>query len=394
MSAPISPMDWNTDMNFDTSDMERPILPQSPSTPYDEGLSEHTTTPTYWGDDSSTTMYGDDWGSPAPSTPYDEGFPEPTTTPTYWRGDSSTTVYSNWGSPSPSPNPATHGSDSAVDSEDEWLAQLQEFLSKDAPIRSAQQSAGPKKKITPKKPSPLQLSEDQQSLKDLRDVEYSPRHSWTEDEKHLLRIMYCFYHDAGDKKIAEIFNHMMGLELTVNKIKSMNGSIGGLPDSCCAGSNNHAIIRSIIEVNLRGDSPDSLSGFAIDTSDEDEMEVDVSEENSSEPESPRSDTSWSSASTDEPASPRSDSSGECRQPSNLAFRVWDENSQTIFRDSGFVSAVHGMWNGPLLPPPNLDTIDGWRQYMLLSSTHLSKIGGSSSYISVTTSLIQAMNYAV
>ncbi|KAF2438790.1 hypothetical protein P171DRAFT_342100, partial [Karstenula rhodostoma CBS 690.94] len=79
---------------------------------------------------------------------------------------------------------------------------------------------------------------------------------------------------------------------------------------------------------------------------------------------------------------------------HIAFRVWDKNSRTLFDpERGFVSDMHSIWQGPLLPAPQLDTIDGRHCHLLLTNIHLNKKGNASAYISCATSLIQCLSYA-
>lgn len=74
---------------------------------------------------------------------------------------------------------------------------------------------------------------------------------------------------------------------------------------------------------------------------------------------------------------------------HIAFRVWDEDSRTKFTEAkGFLSEAHTMWRGEYLEPFTFEG-QGRQALMLLASNHLCmRGGGSSSFVSVSTSLLQ------
>jgi hypothetical protein len=85
-------------------------------------------------------------------------------------------------------------------------------------------------------------------------------------------------------------------------------------------------------------------------------------------------------------------STETRQPT-LAFRVWDSNSRAKHSlQNGFVSEAFQMWKGPF-PEPFQPDGAGKQALTILMNIHLSMEGGSSTFISTTTSLLQAFTKA-
>jgi hypothetical protein len=74
----------------------------------------------------------------------------------------------------------------------------------------------------------------------------------------------------------------------------------------------------------------------------------------------------------------------------ISFRVWDSNSRTLFSSAdGFVSEVFKSWNGPF-PEPFKPEGAGKQAIRIFLNTHFSFTGGSSAFISSTTSLLQAL----
>jgi hypothetical protein len=83
---------------------------------------------------------------------------------------------------------------------------------------------------------------------------------------------------------------------------------------------------------------------------------------------------------------------ETCQPT-LAFRVWDSNSRAKFSSQhGFVSEVFQMWKGPF-PEPFQPDGAGKQALTILMNIHLSMKGGSSAFVSTTSSLLQAFTKA-
>jgi hypothetical protein len=77
----------------------------------------------------------------------------------------------------------------------------------------------------------------------------------------------------------------------------------------------------------------------------------------------------------------------------LGFRVWDNtNSKSKFcEEQGFVSQAFSIWKGPYPQPFSSESDDGKLAISLLCNLHFSMIsGGASAWISVSTSLLQAL----
>ncbi|KAL5119553.1 hypothetical protein ACEQ8H_002618 [Pleosporales sp. CAS-2024a] len=77
----------------------------------------------------------------------------------------------------------------------------------------------------------------------------------------------------------------------------------------------------------------------------------------------------------------------------LGFRVWsDSNSGTKFtKDRGFIAGAMEFWNGPELPPPfDYDEPNGRRIMQLQALTHFYKCQVPSSFVSVFSSLLEAL----
>ncbi|CAN9301975.1 unnamed protein product [Alternaria alternata] len=75
---------------------------------------------------------------------------------------------------------------------------------------------------------------------------------------------------------------------------------------------------------------------------------------------------------------------------SIGFRVWDANSRTMFdEETGFVSQAFSIWKGEY-PPPFSPDGQGRQALMILTNLHLSMSGGASAFVSVSTSLLQAL----
>ncbi|RYN64416.1 hypothetical protein AA0117_g12490 [Alternaria alternata] len=75
---------------------------------------------------------------------------------------------------------------------------------------------------------------------------------------------------------------------------------------------------------------------------------------------------------------------------SIGFRVWDANSRTLFdEESGFVSQAFSTWPVKYPPPFPPDGL-GLQALMIFSTWHLSMSGGASPFVSVSTSLLQAL----
>ncbi|KAH7402472.1 hypothetical protein BKA66DRAFT_1447, partial [Pyrenochaeta sp. MPI-SDFR-AT-0127] len=75
----------------------------------------------------------------------------------------------------------------------------------------------------------------------------------------------------------------------------------------------------------------------------------------------------------------------------IAFRCWDQNSRTVFtEDGGFVSEAHTLWRGHYLKPFIFEG-EGKQALLFLANLHLCMQGGSSSsFVSISTSLLQVL----
>jgi len=109
--------------------------------------------------------------------------------------------------------------------------------------------------------------------------------------------------------------------------------------------------------------------------------------------------SWSDIDDDGHATPVTPTPRSPRAPpgtQHIGFRVWDANSRTKFDvENGFVSEkfaseTFSSWPEELLAPFSPDDEQGLRKTLLLAHSHLSLRGGASCYVSVSTSLLQAL----
>ncbi|KAF2467152.1 uncharacterized protein BDR25DRAFT_195517, partial [Lindgomyces ingoldianus] len=75
---------------------------------------------------------------------------------------------------------------------------------------------------------------------------------------------------------------------------------------------------------------------------------------------------------------------------HLAFRVWQSKSRTKFVDGSFISELLSYWNGPL---PHPIAMGSHESFKILAIAHLSLTGNASCWVSVSTSLLQILNYA-
>ena len=84
------------------------------------------------------------------------------------------------------------------------------------------------------------------------------------------------------------------------------------------------------------------------------------------------------------------SPGSLPTTNSIGFRVWDANSRTMFdEETGFVSQAFSIWKGEY-PPPFSPDGQGRQALMILTNLHLSMSGGASAFVSVSTSLLQAL----
>ncbi|EDU50387.1 conserved hypothetical protein [Pyrenophora tritici-repentis Pt-1C-BFP] len=77
---------------------------------------------------------------------------------------------------------------------------------------------------------------------------------------------------------------------------------------------------------------------------------------------------------------------------HIGFRVWDGDSRTMFtEEDGFVSeAFARFWSGDYPPPFSPEEAQGLQALKILTNLHLSLSGGASTFVSVSTSLLQAL----
>ena len=282
------------------------------------------------------------------------------------------------------------------------------------------------------------------TLKELRDIERAKPHLWDEDERTLLTVMYRWYEESDRATIPRVFNEITGLDLRLHIVQRQFrdhmvlygaraypafGKVMALPFHDPDGYYDeiHAIIgataadlslvlrrRKVEEKLVSGKAQFAksprirrywkarvrlmkqqekeraaqksrpaasvtrkvrLGDFAVCTTwEEDEGEVFVDAEDTFTP----------------LGSPTELPSGLRDKNPHIGFRVWDENSRTKFsEDTGFVSKAFTIWRGEFPPPFSLDG-QGKQALMLLTNLHLSMKGGTSAFVSVSTSLLQAM----
>ncbi|XP_014561189.1 hypothetical protein COCVIDRAFT_87601 [Bipolaris victoriae FI3] len=289
-----------------------------------------------------------------------------------------------------------------------------------------------------------------QSLAALRRIERAPSHSWDEDQRELLTILYRWYDDSNPTTLPRVFNHVTGLDLRVSVVRhQFEGHVllfGGrafpeyarvmaIPFHDPQGRYN--AIRGIIEetaidlgVSLQrreieiafnsgaarwAKSPRTrrlyrslvrraaqkekekgrisrLTQSVVLSSDQQAISmsecllgnVALSTDNQEE--------KWSDV---ENPSPRAASVKKLRSliepiKRNIAFRVWDKNSRTPFsEEDGFVSQAFSIWRGEH-PPPFTPDGEGRAALKLLTNLHLCLKGGASTFVSLSTSLLQAL----
>lgn len=281
------------------------------------------------------------------------------------------------------------------------------------------------------------------SLAALRRLERDPPHQWHEDERELLTILYRWYEDGDVTTIPKVFNAITGLNLRLHVIRYQFEShlilYGGraypefdramkvpFHDPEHKYDEIHAIIedtasesgidlsRRINEVSytpglartakspktrkhykslvrralkrekekkraLRTLSPEALpvrdlqlGGMTLAEKEEEGIWSDV-------------DGYHTPPITPTQPTLRTPPGRNC-----IAFRVWDANSRTMFDDeTGFVSQAFSIWRGEF-PPPFSPDGQGQQALMLLTNLHLSMSGGASAFVSVSTSLLQAL----
>jgi hypothetical protein len=307
------------------------------------------------------------------------------------------------------------------------------------------------------------------SLAALRRIERVPPHSWDEDERELLTILYRWYDSANPATLPQTFNAITGLELRPYIIRTQFENhillYGGhaFPE--------YARVMSIPfhdpegrYDNIRGIIEETAMQAGIDLS---RREVEVSFHSGaaryakspktrrlyrslvrraaekgkerargarrmdkfvSTPSTPplsrrnrplgrtallvgsddETEENWSDVEDLNPGAGIPNGLRPLIEPikRNIAFRVWDENSRTKFSEkAGFVSQAFSIWRGEY-PPPFSSDGQGREALMLLTNLRrclekvyikntlimldLSLKGGASTFISLSTSLLQAL----
>ncbi len=289
-------------------------------------------------------------------------------------------------------------------------------------------------------------SSNLKSLAALRKLERDPPHHWDEDERELLTILYRWYEDADVATIPKVFNAVTGLDLRLSVVRYQFEShlvlYGGraypefdrvmrvpFHDPERKYNDIHAIIEETatefgIDLSRRRVEVKRMSGLAkfakspttrkyykslvrrAAKREKDKacaLQIPASQELplrvlplggttlATDP-GREDDESWSDIDDwhTSPVTPieRSPRVSPGTQP--IAFRVWDANSRTKFDDeTGFVSQAFSIWRGEFPPPFSLDG-QGRQALMLLTNLHLSMSGGASTFVSLSTSLLQAL----
>jgi hypothetical protein len=283
------------------------------------------------------------------------------------------------------------------------------------------------------------------SLKALRKLERDPPHQWHEDERELLTILYRWYEDADVTTIPKVFNAVTGLDLRLHVVRYQFESHLILYGGCAYPEFDrvmkvpfhdpkhkydeiHAIIEETafefgIDISRRTHEVQYRSGLAktakspktrrhykslvrraIQRERERKRAPVISmpaPENLPLRDLPlggltlteqEGEENWSDI-DDGHVSPVTPTQSTPRAPPGtncIAFRVWDANSRTTFdNERGFVSQAFTIWRGDF-PPPFSPEGQGQQALMLLTNLHLSMSGGASAFVSVSTSLLQAL----
>ncbi|KAI4651304.1 uncharacterized protein J4E78_007995 [Alternaria triticimaculans] len=290
-----------------------------------------------------------------------------------------------------------------------------------------------------------QVSEpsDFTSLAALRRLERDPPHHWHEDERELLTILYRWYEDTDVATIPKVFNAITGLNLRLNVIRYQFEShlilYGGraypefdrvmkvpFPDPDHKYDEIHTIIEetaydSGIDLSRRTHEVRIESGLArtakspktrkhykslvrralkkekeraraLRTPAPEALPLQVLQLGGMTLAEQDNEETWSDVDGHH-TPPITPTQSRPRAPpgrNNVAFRVWDANSRTTFDDeTGFVSEFFSTWRGDFLPPFSPDG-QGQQAIMMLTNIHLSMSGGASAFVSVSTSLLQAL----
>jgi len=287
------------------------------------------------------------------------------------------------------------------------------------------------------------------SLAALRRLERDPPHHWHEDERELLTILYRWYEDTNVATIPKVFNAITGLNLRLNVIRYQFEShlilYGGraypefdrvmrVPfyDPEHKYDEIHAIIEdtaleSGIDLSRRRNEVSYTPGLArtakspktrkhykslvrralkrekeraraIRTPAPEDLPLQALQLGGMTLIEQDNEETWSDIEGyhTPPITPTQPTPRTPHGKNTIGFRVWDANSRTKFDvQNGFVSEkfaseAFSSWPEELLAPFSPDDEQGLRNTLLLAHSHLSMRGGASSYVSVSTSLLQAL----
>ncbi|KAF2823324.1 hypothetical protein CC86DRAFT_384695 [Ophiobolus disseminans] len=285
----------------------------------------------------------------------------------------------------------------------------------------------------------------QKPIKMLCAPEYSPVHRWSDEERELLCVMWRWYARAP-ASFAQIFNTIFNLNLSMSKVRDqfenylrlhgpqaflvyrevlsvpfddpdhvyddVRGNIEATAQllnielhklasevSSPSGSARKAksartrkLYKSLVRRTARQEKAkanqlpmiekaelriQNFGGVAIDMDAESDMVETFS------------DSEEVSSLVVEPAEP---SPPLTETEPQLGFRVWDDRSRAKYTEEiGFLSEAFSIWRGPSPPPFSPASAEGRQAISLLSNLHLSmNSGGASTWVSVSTSLLQAL----
>ncbi|KAF5850663.1 hypothetical protein GGP41_010296 [Bipolaris sorokiniana] len=297
----------------------------------------------------------------------------------------------------------------------------------------------------------LQDLSNLQSLVALRRIERAPSHLWDEDQRELLTILYRWYDNADQTTLPRVFNYVTGLDLRISVVRyqfenhvllyggrafSEYARVMAIPFHDPEGRYN--AIRGIIEETATDSGIDlqrreteiafdsgaarwaksprtrktyrSLVRRAAQKEKEkgqisrltepvvlpsDQQEIPISEcvlGNVALSTNNQDEERWSDTENPSPRTALVEQVRSSMEPikRKIAFRVWDENSRTIFsKEDGFVSQAFTIWRGEY-PPPFTPDGEGRDALKLLTNLHLCLKGGASTFVSLSTSLLQAL----
>ncbi|KAI4911862.1 hypothetical protein J4E90_006679 [Alternaria incomplexa] len=290
-----------------------------------------------------------------------------------------------------------------------------------------------------------QVSEpsDFTSLAALRRLERDPPHHWDEKERELLTILYRWYEDTNVATIPKVFNAITDQNLRLNVIRYQFEShlilYGGraypefnrvmkvpFPDPEHKYDEIHTIIEetaydSGIDLSRRTNEVCYTSGLARTAKSPktrkhykslvrralkrekekaralrrpapEDLPLQALQLGGTTLAEQDNEETWSDVDGyhTPPITPTQSAPRAPPGRNMIGFRVWDANSRTMFDDeTGFVSQAFSIWRGEF-PPPFSPDGQGQQALMLLTNLHLSMSGGASAFVSVSTSLLQAL----